>query len=326
MLSGSVRSARLAGAFVFCLGLLGCAAPQTRVLLSARPPLQPAQVELARTPFFAQEDYQCGPAALATVLTVAGVKVSPEQLQPLVFVPERRGSFAVEMLAAARRNGALAYELQPKLGDLLSEVAAGHPVVVLQNLSLPIAPVWHYAVAIGYDLAGREITLRSGRTERLVMPLDAFEHTWKRSGYWAMVALTPGKVPASAREEDYLAAVIALEKTALAQERASIAAAAYSAAVTRWPRNLVAHIGLGNTHYARRDLNAAASAYRRAIELDADSAVARNNLAQVLYEQGDYQDANAQAQRALALARGGPHEQQVRATLAAIAAALGQAR
>jgi hypothetical protein len=33
----------------------------------------------------------------------------------------------------------------------LREVAAGNPVLVLQNLSFAWAPVWHYAVVMGYD-------------------------------------------------------------------------------------------------------------------------------------------------------------------------------
>jgi hypothetical protein len=99
------------------------------------------------------------------------------------------------MLAAARRNGAASMTIPPRIDALLAELAAGNPVLVFQNLSLPIKPMWHYAVAVGYDLGRGDIILRSGTTERLVMPLSTFEHTWARSGYWAMVALPPGRQP-----------------------------------------------------------------------------------------------------------------------------------
>src|SRR6185503_18423833 len=87
------------------------------------------------------------------------------------------------------------------------------PVIVLQNLALDWYPVWHYAVAIGYDLEARRITLRSGEERRLQMPLSTFEHTWRRSGYWAMLALPPRRLPASVAVADYLSAVTRLEKT-----------------------------------------------------------------------------------------------------------------
>ena len=48
------------------------------------PLIEPGEraVELAQTPFFPQDRYQCGPAALATVLGAAGVHVTPEELVP----------------------------------------------------------------------------------------------------------------------------------------------------------------------------------------------------------------------------------------------------
>ena len=65
-LRGSARLA--AGALVVALG--GCASlvPQTISLRDAWPAGVPEQVELGAVPFFPQEDYQCGPAALATTL------------------------------------------------------------------------------------------------------------------------------------------------------------------------------------------------------------------------------------------------------------------
>jgi len=77
------------------------------------------------------------------------------------------------MIAAARRNGFVAIELAPNLSDLLAEIAAGNPVVVLQNLALDWYPAWHYAVAIGYDLkasASLCARARSGAFKCLSIP------------------------------------------------------------------------------------------------------------------------------------------------------------
>lgn len=297
------------------VSLLGGCASQTRSLMQDAPAGLSVRVELASTPFHPQERYQCGPAALATVLNVSGIAVTPAALVPQVFVPAREGSLQPEMLAAARRNGAFSMTIPPRLADLLGIVAAGHPVVVLQNLSLSWAPLWHYAVVIGYDIGQGDIILRSGTTERMVMSMSTFERTWTRGGHWGMVALPPGDFPVAADEEEAVAALVAFEKTAAPMQ----AGKAYEAAMRRWPRNATVHFGLGNVLYKAGDKRAAAAAFRKTTELFPEHAAAFNNLATVMAELGELEKARLAAEKAVAL--GGPWRDAAQATLAAIRAA-----
>ncbi|TVQ74520.1 MAG: hypothetical protein EA372_02275, partial [Chromatiaceae bacterium] len=93
----------LASLLLAILLLSGCATPlQTRDLLNEPPDELPRQVELDQTPFHPQELYQCGPAALATVLGARGLIVHPDDLVEEVYLPERQGTLQTEMLAAAR--------------------------------------------------------------------------------------------------------------------------------------------------------------------------------------------------------------------------------
>src|SRR5665647_1957756 len=139
----SILNARsLVGVFLLCLG--ACATPpQTRMMLGFPPASLPRHIELTNVPYFAQDAFQCGPASLAMSLNAVGYSVTPELLKPELYLPDRHGSLQVEMLAAARRNGAVAYQLAPELNDVLHEIAAGTPVVVLQNLAFSWYPVWH---------------------------------------------------------------------------------------------------------------------------------------------------------------------------------------
>ena len=143
MRPGAIAAA--AGAVLAAALIAGCATPQATALLAGPPAGLPPRVELSAVPFYPQEDYQCGPAALATTLVHAGVAVTPEELVSQVYLPARKGSLQAEMLAASRRHGLMAYQLAPRLEDLLREVADGKPVIVLQNLGFGFAPVWHYA-------------------------------------------------------------------------------------------------------------------------------------------------------------------------------------
>lgn len=306
-----------AGFFVAALGALlglgGCISlPQSEALREAPPRGIPPRVELTEVPFHRQDDFLCGPASLAMVFNAAGVEADVESVTPLVYLPGRQGSLQAEMLGATRRSGLLAYTLAPRLEDLLRELAAGTPVVVLLNLSLKLAPVWHYAVVVGYDLDKREVIVRSAGRRRDEWSFAFLEFFWQDSNYWSMLALAPGRVPASAREGEFAAAVAALERAGRPRE----AREAYRALLARWPDNPVGLIGLGNVEYALKDLAGAERAFRRASETQPASAAALNNLAHVLAELGRLAEAESVARRAVALE--GPLLPQARKTLEAI--------
>jgi tetratricopeptide (TPR) repeat protein len=308
----AMRAARLSSCILiitWTLLIVGCAStPQTDALFAAGG--EPTQsVELADVPFFPQTAYQCGPAALATVLASAGAAITPDDLAAEVYLPDRRGSLQFELMAAARRHGHIPYVLEPRLDAVLNEVAAGTPVLVLQNLGLGWYPKWHYAVVVGFDLSAGEIILRSGEEARHVVPIRVFERTWERGGFWAMVGMPPDRLPHTAEEESYVLAILSLERL----QRWRDAAVAYDAALSRWPDNLVARIGLGNSRYALGDLPGAEAAYRRATGDHPDAAVAFNNLAQVLAEQGRLHEAEQAAREAVRL--GGPMREQYEETL-----------
>lgn len=293
------RARRTAGALLLALITSACSlAPQTRSLRDAPPPDLPVHAELTQVPFFPQEDYQCGPAALATVLNHRGIAISDRQLVPEVYLPARKGSLQAEVVAAARRRGLVVMQIEPSLPELLREVAAGNPVLVLQNLGLDWMPAWHYAVVVGYYLADRELVLRSGTLERRITPLTTFERTWARAGYWGIVVVTPETVPVTARPLAFLDAASALEQTG----QVSAARTAYRRAHERWPENPIALLGLGNTEYALGDTTAAARAFREAARLDPDSVQAWNNLAYALAAGGCRASARAAAACALAIA------------------------
>lgn len=291
------RSAGLLLAVCLALGLVSCA--HRGPVLEPRDDLPP-RVELSETPFFPQERYQCGPAALATVLGAEGSTVAPEALVSEVYLPSRKGSLQAEIIAAARKRGKLAVPVSPTLDGLLAEVAAGHPVLVLQNLGLDWLPRWHYAVAIGYDLERGTMVLRSGTEARRLTPFGVFLKTWNRSGRWGLVVLEPGALPARAEPASYLAAASTLETLG----KRDAAEAAYVAATRRWPSHAAAWLALGNSRYARQALPEAEAAFRAAVGAQADAAPAWNNLAYALAGRGCVDAARAAARCATRLAPG----------------------
>lgn len=285
---------RCGGALLFAAALAGCGSvpPRPAALLDA-----PA-IELSTVPFFPQREHECGPAALATLLGAAGQDRSPDALTPLLLVPGLEGSLQPELLAQSRRQGFVALPITPTLAALVAELRAGRPVLVLQNNGLDWYPKWHYAVAIGYDPARDELVLRSGVTERRVLPRRTFERTWARAERWGFVLLAPGQLPAAAEARDYARAVAAFEA---AGAHPDAAARAWEAGRGRWPDSWELAFGLGNRRLADGALPQALAAFTAATELAPGFAPAWNNLAVVHMDAGRWEAALVAAERAAGL-------------------------
>lgn len=303
---------RLVIILVFLLG--ACAAPmQTRLLLDDAGSL-PRAAMVDDVPFFAQEKYFCGPAAVAMTLAWTGLPVTQDDMVPQVYTPGRKGTLQPDVIAALRRNGRLAAPVD-SLPEMLEEIAAGRPVLVFQNLALKWRPQWHFAVAIGYDLDREVLTLHTGTYERRSVALSTFERTWVRGGSWALVVLTPDQLPVQPDEIELLRAAAGLERVG----KLSDAATAYGTINGQWPESFAGHMGLGNVLYALDRPADAEAAYRGAIAARPDDAApAWNNLAYVLVRLGRRDEALAAAETAVRT--GDPGDDNYRATLAEISA------
>jgi len=262
------------------LFMVGCASappwPETAGGGASQPPIQ------LDVPFFPQERYQCGPAALASMLASQAVSVTPDELVPQVYLPEREGSLKVELVAAARQYGLLVYPLESDLADILTEIDAGHPVLVMQNLGFDWFPQWHFAVVIGYDPASEELILHTDTRRGNRQPVSVFYRTWHRAGQWAAVILPPGDFPATAQPLPYLEAAQDLEVTG---QRAA-AFASYEAAAERWPDQPAARLGMGNIAFAQQEWVQAVRYYAATVENFPGLAPGWNNLAHALARAG----------------------------------------
>lgn len=257
----------------------------------------PAAVELAGVPYFPQDAYQCGPAALAEMLGWTGKHVTPEELQPSLYIPGRKGTLQAELLAQSRQHDRVPYRIEGDFDTIINELQAGNPVLVFQNLSLAWWPVWHYAVIVGYDPERAGFILRSGNKKRVFTRLDTFSRTWDRADRWAIVVVNPDQLPATAEPLAWLRSAADLEQTG----RHESAGRAHQAGLARWPQQAGFHLGLVNTRYAAGDLEGAEAAARRGLNQAAGNhGVLYNNLAIILGEQARWKEAEQAAEAAVA--------------------------
>lgn len=280
---------------IFFFALAGCSTVPVR---SADVVLPTETLQVQDVPFYPQDQYQCGPAALAMLLDWGGKEISLSQVVEQVYSPTLKGSLQPSLITSARRHGHLAYPITGQEA-LFTELAAGHPVLVLQNLGLSWIPRWHYAVVIGFDINNKNFILHSGEQARTRLDSRIFNRTWARSGYWGLVVLPPQILPASADKTPLLEAILGLERAG--QQQAAILA--YQAVVDKWPNSFIAWMGLGNNHYLLNDMENAILAYRTASGLQPDNGVPLNNLAAALAATGQWDEALTTIEQAIA--RGG---------------------
>lgn len=272
--------------------VLACAGCAINPPLQLQGSIPAAGVDLSqRVPFHPQTEYQCGPAALAGVLGASGVPATPEGLAPQVYLPGRHGSLQVELLGATRRAGRIPYPVAKTPEALFTELQAGRPVLVLQNLLTRTVPKWHYAVVVGADAHRNRVLLNSGEKRALDVAAPKFMRTWDWGGRWAMLALKPGELPASDDPAGYLKAVADFEAVA----GAAAARPAYESARRRWPGEPRVYLALGNQAYGSGDKRAAARLFRDGLAHAPGDPVLSNNYASAMGELG----CRAQALRAL---------------------------
>ncbi len=295
--------------------LSGCAAtPMTTQIMASPPQGLPASAELTDVPFFAQAQYLCGPAALATVLNTTGLKTEPNALAKSVYTPGREGTLQTEIITGTRRQGRLALPIR-NLSEMFVNVAQGRPALILQNLGLEIAPQWHYAVVVGYDLPNETVLLRSGTTLRKVMPMETFEHTWRRSGHWGVVVVGPdGPVPNNTTLAEWLQEANGIDRAGRPQD----AFAAFDSAARHWPDASAPLVSAANILIKTNRLQDAKILLLAAQQREPENPVALNNLAHVLMQLGDLDEAERIALKAVEI--GGKTQDMARETLMEIQA------
>lgn len=281
MLAHIAAASLKAGLLLLLLLLSGCQSPPQSRQLLAEPPAISRQALLSAVPFYPQQDYFCGPTTLSEVAAYYGVEHSADSIASLTFTPGLQGSLQIEMAAASRQLGFVAYEQRGSLSQLLQLISEQIPVIVLQNNGLSWLPQWHYAVVIGYDLDRREMILHSGLTAEYRLPLATFERTWQRANYWLLAMLPPGRTSALLDPFLYTRACQDLLQT----RQTAAGVTALISATEQWPDYWLPYFLLGN-HFLALAPAEAATWFAQGLPLAKQQPAYLNNYALVLSELG----------------------------------------
>ncbi len=176
MLCNSLRAIAL---YILILLVLGCGVqPRVSPALGSAHEESSAQTILD-VPFVPQnQENDCGPAALASLLAYKGRDLPLETVTLEVFTPSLGRTLLPDMENYARSLG-----LHPVTGngdlDLLKErVTAGSPVILLLDMGRMLTSRGHYVVIVGNDPEG--FLIHSGREAYRFMATDTLKQRWNR--------------------------------------------------------------------------------------------------------------------------------------------------
>lgn len=253
--------------------------------------------KISDVPLLKQDDYHCGPAALTMVLNYQGKKVTEKEMAQGLFHKKLKGSFFPEMKARAREEGMMVLELN-KLQDVIAEVRADHPVIILQNNGFAFFPRWHFAVMTGLDLNGPDVFLHDGDVKVHEMDMRWFERSFVLGGYRSLLILPPGKLGVTVSEVDHVEAATILETMGKKSE----ARMAYEAILGKWPGSIVGSLGLSNVLYGEGKKKESQEVLEKTVVLHPESPLLWHNLAVLRGENGNRKKASLAAQEAIKLA------------------------
>jgi ABC-type bacteriocin/lantibiotic exporter with double-glycine peptidase domain len=128
-------------------------------------------------PFYPQAGpYDCGPAALASLLAHRGLVVAPDSIVREVTSPVLRGSLLPDLENYARRQGFATRSGRGDLALLRQAIEEGRPVLIPLEMGLRPISYPHYIVVFGHDEAG--FLVHAGEKEAVVIAADELDRRW----------------------------------------------------------------------------------------------------------------------------------------------------
>ncbi|WP_432217166.1 peptidase C39 family protein [Pseudomonas kribbensis] len=207
-----IRMALLvAGCVTALVGCAGSVAPEVQRL--------PERVELSGT-FYRGEANQSGPQVLASLLSQQGIVITPGLLEKPLHLPGAEDKLQQNMQNLAREYGMVVYPVDARLPALLTQVAAGYPVMVRFSEGSAFWAEPRYAILSGYDRKKQKVLLRAGMNRRELMSFSSFESALEKSGGWAVLIQKPSQLPAAVDRQRWLKAADELAQSGQEREAA----------------------------------------------------------------------------------------------------------
>jgi ABC-type bacteriocin/lantibiotic exporter with double-glycine peptidase domain len=169
------------------LALSGCGAKSFDAVRSG---LEARGHYIEGVPFVKQTEYDCGPAALASVLSFRGKAVDLERITASVYLPKLRGTLPMDLERYAKDDGFKTSSSAGTAAALKTAIDSNTPVICLLDLGFGFYRQPHFVTVIGFDDGNGLFIMHDGGTPNRTMAYEDFGKKWTRGGNW-MIVITP---------------------------------------------------------------------------------------------------------------------------------------
>jgi len=166
------------------LALSGCGAASFETLRSG---LEARGHYIEGVPFVKQAEYDCGPAALASVLSFHGKAVDLKRITASVYLPKLRGTLPMDLERFAKDEGFKTSSSAGTTTALKTAIRNNIPVICLLDLGFAFYRQPHFVTVIGFDDGNGLFIMHDGGTPNRTIPYEDFGKKWARAGQWMIV-------------------------------------------------------------------------------------------------------------------------------------------
>lgn len=178
--------------FILYFLAVSCSGPGRDALLKDISADPSAGSYIKGVPFFPQNEYMCGPAALASVMGYWGEKAGMKDVAKEVYEEKLKGTLPLDLFLYAKEKGFDAVYYKGSLADLKEKIDAGTPLILFLNLGYEIYPVGHYIVVVGYSERSMAVMAHSATTEEDVFTYDDLLASWSKTGFSTLLVRPRG--------------------------------------------------------------------------------------------------------------------------------------
>lgn len=136
-------------------------------------------------PFFPSNDYQCGPASLASVLMYLGLGISPQEISKEIFSVGARGTADFDMILYPIKRGFKSLHYRGSLEDIKEKIKEGKPLIVMTDEGFWFYKKYHYMVVLGFDSSN--VIVNSGEERFKRISYEDFNKKWKKTDFWTLL-------------------------------------------------------------------------------------------------------------------------------------------
>ena len=243
---------------------------------------------LENVPSVAQKDYQCGPAALESVIRYWGGSADADSIGKTLYKSRTRGVFNFSLAQYMKTIGFWSeIRQEPGKEDLKQWLRKGVPPIVMLDSGTLWARTYHFVVLKGFDDGLRIFYANTGVIETQAIDYGEFERRWKKADTWSLIVSPPEKVDWELDETQSIEMALILEKKGNLDQ----AERWLESALRKNPKSLTAKFNLANIYSKSNRSEQAKIIYQELLDQNPSRPEISNNLAWVYYEEGRYEDA-----------------------------------